>query len=103
VISSVRVTRTANGFNLVITGYSSTRELTRGVFRFSGTLDLQTSEVIVPYTDVFNTYFRGNSQSGGQFVLTMPFIIQGQAGAVTSVSVILSNTQGDSQAVSTTL
>jgi hypothetical protein len=103
VISSVRVTRTGNGFNLVITGFSSTREITRGVFRFSGTIALQTNEVIVPFTDVFNTYFRGSAQVGGQFVLTMPFVIQGQAGAVTSVSVTLSNTQGDSQAVSATL
>jgi large repetitive protein len=96
VINSVRVSRTANGFNLVITGFSATREVTRGVFRFSGTMALQTNEIIIPLTDVFNTYFRGNSQVGGQFVLTMPFVIQGEAGAVTSVSLLLSNAQGDS-------
>ena len=99
-ISSVRVTRTSNGFNLVITGFSSTREVTRGIFRFSGTAGLQTNEIIVPYAEPFNNFFTGNSQVGGQFVLTMPFVIQGEAGAVTSVSVILSNTQGDSQPVS---
>jgi large repetitive protein len=103
VISSVRVNRTANGFSLVITGFSSTREVTRGVFRFSGTANLQTNEVIFPLTDVFNNYFRTSSQVGGQFVLTMPFVIQGESGAVNSVSVILSNAQGDSQAVTATL
>jgi large repetitive protein len=103
VISSVRVVRTANGFNLIITGFSSTREITRAVFRFSGATSLQTNEVTIPISDLFNQYYRGNTQFGGQFVLTAPFVIQGQAGDVTSVSVILSNTVGDSQASTASL
>ena len=97
VISSVRVSRTASGFTIVIIGYSSPREITRAVFRFSGASSLQTNEVTLPATDLFNQYYRGNSLVGGQFVLTDPFAIQGAAGDVTSVTIVLSNSAGDSQ------
>jgi hypothetical protein len=97
-ISSVRVVRTANGFNVMITGFSTTREILQATFRFGGT-NLQTNEVVVPLTPVFNTWFQGaqSAQFGGQFVLTMPFTVQGDAAGVTSVTVTLANAQGSSQ------
>src|SRR5690606_17048395 len=50
-ISDLRVSRTAGGFNVIITGFSTTREVTQAAFRFGGA-NLQTTEVTVPLTAV---------------------------------------------------
>ena len=98
VITDVRVTRIASGFNVEVRGFSTTRELTQGTFRFGGT-NLGTTEVIVPVNTQFQQYFSSqqSSQFGSQFLLTQPFTITGDANAVTSVTVILTNTVGASQ------
>jgi hypothetical protein len=100
-ISSVRATRTSTGFGLVITGFTTTREITQGVFRFSGGTALQTTELTVPLAASVNSFFQGAgaAQFGGQFVLTVPFTIQGDTTAVTSVTVTLTNAAGTSQPV----
>jgi hypothetical protein len=50
------------------------------------------------------TWFQGaqSPQFGGQFVLTMPFTITGDLNSVNQVTVTLSNSAGNSQAVSAT-
>jgi hypothetical protein len=103
-LSAVRVTRTGSGFNIVVTGFSTTREVTQGTFRFAGTTNLQTTELTVPLTANFNTYFQSTaaSQFGGQFTLTIPFSIQGDTATVNSVTVVLTNAVGSSQAVTAT-
>ena len=45
VITALRVQRTATGFDVTITGFSTSREITQGTFRFTGTTNLQTTEV----------------------------------------------------------
>jgi hypothetical protein len=99
-ITSVRVTRTSTGFNVVVTGFSTTREISQGVFRFGGT-NLQTNEVTVQLGQPFTTWFQSaqSAQFGGQFVMTMPFNVSGDTAAVTSVTVTLTNAQGTSQPV----
>jgi hypothetical protein len=101
VISSLRATRSGAGFNVVITGFSTTREMTQGTFRFGGS-NLQNAEATVQLTNAFNTWFQsgGAADFGGQFTLTMPFTIQGDANSVTSVTVVLTNTVGSSQSMS---
>jgi large repetitive protein len=103
-ITALRVTRTATGFNVVITGFSTSRELTQGTFRFAGATTLDTTELVVPLTGVANTYFQGSAGApfGGQFTLTLPFTIQGNTATVTSVTGTLTNGSGISQAVTTT-
>jgi hypothetical protein len=64
---------------------------------------LQTNEVILPLTDAFNAFFRGRAQFGGQFSVTVPFVIQGESGAVTSVTILMGNSVGDSQSSTASL
>jgi hypothetical protein len=74
------------------------------VFRFSGGTALQTTELTVPLTAAVNSYFQGAgaAQFGGQFVLTVPFTIQGDTSTVTSVTVTLTNAAGTSQPATAT-
>ena len=103
VITSARLQRTPTGFTLVVTGFSTGREVTQGTFRFAGT-NLQTTESTVPLTAPFNTWFQStpSQQFGGQFTLTLPFTIQGDSAAVTSMTVILTNAAGSSQPATAT-
>jgi hypothetical protein len=98
VITSARAQRTATGFTVTVTGFSTSREVTQGTFRFAGT-NLQTTEVTVPLTAPFNAWFQSapSQQFGGQFTLSFPFTIQGDLSSVTSVTVILTNSAGNSQ------
>jgi hypothetical protein len=98
VITSARAQRTATGFTVTVTGFSTSREVTQGTFRFVGT-NLQTTELTVPVTPAFNTWFQSaaSQQFGGQFSLSLPFTIQGDLASVTSVTVILTNGAGNSQ------
>ncbi|HYI94509.1 MAG TPA: putative Ig domain-containing protein [Bryobacteraceae bacterium] len=103
-ISSLRVTRTATGFNVVITGFSTSRELTQGTFRFAGASTLDTTELVVPLTATANSYFQSatGAQFGGQFTLNLPFTIQGNTTSVTSVTGTITNSTGTSQPVTAT-
>lgn len=103
-ISSMRVTRTATGFNVVITGFSTSRELTQGTFRFAGGSTLDTTELVVPLTAIANSYFQSatGAQFGGQFTLNLPFTIQGDTTSVTSVTGTVTNGTGTSQPVTAT-
>ena len=103
VLNGVRVQRTANGFNVIVTGFSSTREMVQGTFRFAGT-NLQASDFTVQLTNQFNAWFQSTqaAQFGGQFSLSIPFTIQGDTTNVNSVTVTLANTVGSSSSVTTT-
>jgi hypothetical protein len=105
VISSVALQQVTGGLNVVVTGYSNTREVSTGSFTFtvSSGNKLSQATITVPLTSAYATWF-GNTSSnatGGQFTLTVPFsVTQGSAMAVTEVSVTLTNVQGASAAVS---
>lgn len=98
-LTGIQATSTASGIQLQIAGYSTTREITQGTFRFTPAGGGAPVEVTVPMTDAAAQWF-GNSASwkfGGEFMLTQPFSIQG--GRFSSVSVTLSNGQGSSDAI----
>jgi hypothetical protein len=98
VITALRVARTATGFNVTIVGFSTTREVTQGTFRFAGTGSLQTTELTVQLGPTFNTYFQSAAATfGGQFSVTVPFTIQGGTATVNSVTATLTNAVGTSQ------
>lgn len=107
-IRSVRIeNRTANGFSVAVTGFSTPREVTQAVFRFtaSGRGSLQTTEVQSAMTALFSTWYQAAASTpfGSQFTLVQPFTIQqGDIGAISSVSVTLVNSVGSSQAASAT-
>jgi hypothetical protein len=108
VISGVTATTTATGFQVVITGYSNTREVSQATLQFTPASgqSLQTTSVPVPLTSAATTWFGSSSsdQYGGQFVLTLPFTVtDGSAGAIGSISVQLVNSQGTSTSAGATL
>jgi hypothetical protein len=107
VISTITASATASGFQVQITAYSNTREVTQAVFQFTPAAgqNLQTTSVTVPLTDAANTWFQSSTADayGSQFVLTVPFSLAGSSSAIGSVAVELVNTQGTSGSVSATL
>jgi Putative Ig domain len=98
VITSASFSRTSSGIEIRITGYSTAREITQGVFRFTAAPgnSLSTSELTLPLEEPFGRWFRDaeSSQYGGQFTFAQQFTVQGQASAVTPVSITLTNRIG---------
>ena len=100
VIQSVRVTRSGSTLNLVITGYSTAREITQAVFTFNAasgqTLQSTASSITVDVSTLFGNWFSdpANSPYGSIFVLTQPFTVQGDVNAVIPASVTLTNRTG---------
>jgi hypothetical protein len=108
VITNVTASTTASGFQVQITAYSTTRDVTQGAVHFTAAAGqtLQTTDVTVPLTSAASTWFQGSTsaQYGGQFILTLPFSVSnGGAGAIGSVSVTLTNSVGTSNSMSGTL
>ena len=99
-ISKAQFTRSGSTINVVITGYSTPREITQAVFTFTAasgqTLQPSASSITVDVGTLFNNWFQSanNTQYGSQFVLTQPFTIQGDATLVTPATVTLTNREG---------
>ena len=104
VIRSAQVTRSGNTINIVVTGYSTAREVTQAVFAFSAasgqTLQSTASSIVVDVSSLFGNWFQdiANSQFGSVFVFTQPFNVQGDPTAVIPVSVTLTNRVGSTTA-----
>ena len=103
-INTVQVVRVAGGFNVLVTGFSTPRQVTQAVFAFTPSSggNLQTTQVTIPVDPTFTTWYMGTSspQFGSSFLYTQPFTVQGSVSDITSVSVTLSNATGTSTAVS---
>ncbi|HWB84179.1 MAG TPA: putative Ig domain-containing protein [Bryobacteraceae bacterium] len=106
VVQNVIVTHTGGGFQLAITGASNTRELTQLVVRFQASAGTTVSspQATISLSAVSQTWFQGATSApyGGQFTLTVPFTFSGGLTSLSSVSVVLSNSVGDSAAAQTT-
>jgi sugar lactone lactonase YvrE len=92
--------RTATGFDVQITGYSTSRDISKASFQFgqaTGT-NLRTSVLQVNLADAFNAYYQSPTASaaGGTFVYRQPLVVQGNVNAIQSVTVTVSNSVGDS-------
>jgi len=102
-ITNVRIiNRTAAGFDVEITGYSTSRDITAATFTFeeaAGT-NLLTVELKPDVATQFTTYYQAPESIpvGSAFVYVQPFnVTQGDVNAVASVTVTLTNPQGTSQ------
>lgn len=97
-IVRVALVRTANGFEVQVTGFASTRQVTGATFRFSPApgASLATTELSVPVATAFENWFSGEAsrQYGGQFLLTVSFNVQGSVTHIAGVQVTLSNSAG---------
>jgi hypothetical protein len=104
VITSVALQQVTGGINVVVTGYSNTREVSSGSFTFavSSGNTLSQSQITVALTSAYTAWFNSTASNatGGQFKLTVPFTVTGSATAVTKVTVTLTNTKGSSAAAS---
>jgi len=98
VIHSVRVERESGRLSILVTGYSTAREVTKATYHFTASPGetLQVSEVTTPVETFFNTWFQNPTSSdfGSQFVLTQPFKIDGNVNGVIPQSVTLTNRLG---------
>ena len=100
VARSMEAVRTATGFELRITGYSTPLQVTAAVVQLTPTAGtaLQTTELTIPLTDLANSWYQSSVAApfGSQFVLTLPFTVQGNTTGIDSASVRLVNAQGTS-------
>jgi hypothetical protein len=103
-ITSATVTRTSGGFNLVVVGYATSREMVSATIGFTAAagVTLSSSQATVPLAAVFTTWYQSSASTpyGSQFSLTMPFTFSSSTAPLTSVSVQLTNAQGNSTTVS---
>lgn len=95
-------TSTASGFNVTVTGFTTTHELTQATFTLTPApaAKLDSTTQTIGLTSAAAAYFAANSQYGGQFSFTVPFSISQGAKDVSSVSVVLTNSVGASIPVS---
>jgi len=101
VIQSATVTSNNSGFQLQLTGFSNTRDLTTANFHFTaaGGQIVQTSDLSVNLAALASQWYTGSAstQFGGQFLLIVPFSVsQGTPTGLASVAVQLGNGQSTS-------
>jgi hypothetical protein len=105
-ITSVTVTGvTSSGFNLVVVGYATSRDMVSATVTFTAAsgVTLSSSSASVSLASVFTTWYQSSASAayGSNFSLTIPFTIaNGGTNPLTSVSVMLTNSQGNSTSVS---
>jgi hypothetical protein len=104
VIASVRIlNRSKKGFDVEITGFSTTRDINGAVFEFSASSGskLSTSKLSPDVVTTFINYYQSPESGpvGSTFVYVQPFTaVEGDANVVASVTVTLSNAVGSSEA-----
>jgi hypothetical protein len=102
VITSVRIlNRLSAGFDVEVTGYSTTRDITQATFQFAAGSggSLLTAQLQPDVASTFTTYYQSapSATVGSAFVYLQPFIAeQGDANVVTSITVTLTNSRGNS-------
>lgn len=100
VITAVQVSRGSGTLSVIVSGYSTAREVTQATFTFGAstgqTLQSSASSVVIPFSSLFSSWFQdpANSPYGSQFVLTQPFSVQGDSNAVIPQSVTFTNRIG---------
>jgi hypothetical protein len=105
-IVTATVTRTSGGFNLVVVGYATSRELVSATVTFTAAsgVTLSSSTATVSLASVFTTWYQSSASApyGSNFSLTMPFTFTNATATapLTSVSVVLTSAQGNSTTVS---
>ena len=104
-IKSATVTRTSSGFNLVVVGYATSREMVSATVGFTAAagVTLASSSATVSLASVFAPFYQtADPPYGSQFSLTMPFTFSGSTVPLTSVSVVLTNAVGSSTSANAT-
>jgi len=106
VIVSAKLVSNSTGFDLVVTGYSTTREVTGAAVHLvpaSGE-KLMDSDFTIALTSAFTAWYQSaaSAQYGSQFTLDIPFTVQNASTTIGSLTVTLTNSQGTSAASNAT-
>ena len=110
----VTVTRTSAGFNLVVKGYATSREMLSAAVTLTAatgvtlascaTITPTCNQVTISLSSVFTTWYADPTSAafGSNFLLTLPFTIANgtSTAPLTSVSVQLTSAQGNSNSMS---
>jgi hypothetical protein len=106
VITSAIVTPTTGGFNLLVVGYSTTRDMVSAAITFTPAagVTLASNSTTVSLSQIFTTWYQSSTSApfGSMFSLEIPFTIQNGTNPLASVSVALTNSQGSSAAATAT-
>ncbi len=100
-ITSVTIQSAAGGFTVVVTGFSTPRQVASATFNVTIAGGSTASSTInVDLGSVFSQWYQssGSAQFGSGFVYTQPFTLSG-TGSAQSVTVTLTNAQGSSPPV----
>ena len=102
-VSSVTFSTSGDTLSVVVTGYSSTREIQSASFSFTAATGASLAEksITVPANTLFETWYTTaeSAQYGSAFTYTQQFTLSGPATAVGGVGVTLTNTIGTSTEV----
>ncbi|RXH54759.1 FG-GAP-like repeat-containing protein [Granulicella sibirica] len=101
VVSLVTMNSTGGGVNVVVTGYSNTREATQAKFHFTAAsgADLNTPDFTANINPLFGTWYSSAASApyGSTVVYTQSFTLDsGTASTITGVTVTLTNSIGTS-------
>ena len=107
VITSATLTTATGGVVVTISGYSTTKEATQAALQFNAASGstVTSGTVTVPLTATLAAWYQSAAASGfgSQFTVTIPIGIQGSTAAIGSVTITMTNTQGNSAPVTTPL
>ncbi len=100
-IQTVQLAQSTGGFQVLVTGFSSTRDMVSGTFHFapSSNATLATTDVTVQLGQQFAQWYSSTAANafGSQFLLTVPFTTAGgPSGDIVAVTVTLTNSKGAS-------
>jgi len=102
-VRTVRATRTPTGLRAEIVAFATSREVTKVDVQFLSATgaNLGTTRLTLDVAALFAAWYASADAApfGSLFTLTIPFTAQGDPAAARAISVILSNGDGDSQAV----
>ena len=99
--------KTASSFELLISGYATTRSVTQITLQFTGApgSNLQTTSIPINTDSAFTSWYQtaASATVGSQFTASVTIAVNGNITAVQSVTVSATNATGTSNSVSTSL
>jgi sugar lactone lactonase YvrE len=102
-ITSLTFSTSGNTLTVLVTGYSTTREIQSGTFTFTPAsgASLNQKSITVPASTLFQTWYTttDSAQFGSAFTYTQLFTLSGNASTVAGVGATLTNSVGTSTEV----
>jgi membrane-bound inhibitor of C-type lysozyme len=102
VITSVTLKKTSTGGGVTVTiaGYSTTKELVQATLQFNAAAgsSLNAAPIVAPLSTVIAAWYQSAAAAGfgSQISVSIPISVSGDISAIGSVTVTLTNTQGNS-------